>query len=102
MRLQATLVALILVFGAGAGCRSTTGQSLGANLNDSQITAEVKRKLTANRLSNLTRVDVETVDGNVSLIGTVATADDRALAEEAARGVSGVKQVTNNLQVQKK
>jgi hyperosmotically inducible protein len=102
MRLQATLVVLILVFGAGAGCRSTTGQSFGTNLNDSQITAEVKRKLTANRASNLTRVNVETVDGNVSLMGTVATPGDRARAEETARGVSGVKQVTNNLQVEKK
>jgi osmotically-inducible protein OsmY len=102
MRLQAILVALTLVLGAGAGCRATTGQSLGTNLNDSQITAEVKRKLTANRLSNLTRVDVETVDGNVSLTGTVETPNDRALAEQAARGVTGVKQVTNNLQVEKK
>jgi osmotically-inducible protein OsmY len=101
MRLQAALFVLILLLGAGAGCRSTTGQSLGTNLDDSGITAEVKRKLTANRISNLTRVNVDTVDGNVSLTGTVATPDDRARAEEAARGVSGVKQVTNNLQVQK-
>jgi osmotically-inducible protein OsmY len=101
MRLWVTLVVLTLVLGVGAGCRSTTGQSFGTNVDDTKITSEVKRKLTADRVSNLTRVNVTTIGGTVSLTGNVPTAEDRARAEQVARSVNGVQQVTNNLQVQK-
>jgi osmotically-inducible protein OsmY len=49
----------------------------------------------------LTRVGVDTVNGVVSLTGVVASSEERALAEEVARKVKGVKGVKNNLQVQK-
>ena len=101
MHRLATAVVLITVLGLGAGCRATTGQSLGTNLNDTGITSEVKRKLAADKMSSLTRVSVDTVNGNVSLSGVVPTAADRARAEEIARQVDGVQQVTNNLQSQK-
>jgi len=61
----------------------------------------VKRKLAADTTSTLTRVSVTTVNGNVSLTGVVPTAADRARAEDIARSVNGVTQVTNNLQTEK-
>jgi len=101
MRLRATAVVLVVVLGLGAGCRSTTGESLGQNVDDTNITTQVKTKLMGEKASNLTRVGVKTVNGNVLLTGTVPTAEDRARAEEITRRVSGAQQVTNNLQAEK-
>jgi osmotically-inducible protein OsmY len=44
-------------------------------------------------------VDVDTVDGRVTLHGTVASRSDKDAAEKAARKVDGVKEVRNLLQV---
>jgi len=97
-----SLLAIMLVLGLGAGCRSTTGESFGRNVDDDRITTEVKSKLAVVESgSSVTRISVTTTNGNVSLIGNVATAEDRAMAEQLAQGVKGVKKVANNLQVAK-
>jgi len=57
--------------------------------------------LAQDKLSTLTRIDVDTNAGIVSLNGTVESAEQRAHAEQLARGAGGVKRVINNLQVQK-
>ena len=101
MRTWTCLLAIMLVLGLGAGCRSTTGESLGQNIDDATITTEVKAKLTADSAKNLTRVNVNTTNGQVSLVGNVPTAADRARAEQLARSVKGVQKVANNLQVDK-
>jgi hyperosmotically inducible protein len=102
MHRSASVVAVVVLLAFGAGCRSTTGHTLGTNLNDTQITSAVKTKLAADTGSTLTRVSVTTVNGMVSLSGTVPTVADRTRAEEIARRVDGVQQVANNLQVDKK
>jgi hyperosmotically inducible protein len=102
MHRSATVVVLFVVLALGAGCRSTTGETLGTNLNDTQITSAVKTKLAADQMASLSRVSVTTVRGNVSLTGIVPTVEDRARAEDIARRVNGVTQVTNNLQTEKK
>jgi hyperosmotically inducible periplasmic protein len=102
MHRSATVVVLLVVLALGAGCRSTTGESLGTNLDDTKITSDVKTKLAADKMASLTRVSVTTVRGNVSLTGIVPTAEDRERAEDIARRVTGVTQVTNNLQTEKK
>ena len=101
MRLLVTIVGLAVVLGLGTGCRSTTGQSLGRNIDDTTITTEVKSKLTGEKAANLTRISVKTVNGTVSLTGNVPTSVDRVRAEEITRSVSGVQNVTNNLQTDK-
>ena len=102
MHRMATVVAvLVVVVALAAGCRSTTGTSFGQNVDDTKITSEVKTKLGADKMSSLTRVSVTTVNGNVSLTGVVPTTADRTHAEDLARRVTGVTQVTNNLQVEK-
>jgi hyperosmotically inducible protein len=89
-------VALMLCL---SGCQAITGETLGQNIDDTTITTTVKGKLAGEKGSTLTRVQVDTNRGVVQLSGVVDTAADRSLAERVARGVSGVKGVTNNLQV---
>ena len=101
MHRMATVVAVLIVVALAVGCRSTTGTSFGQNVDDTKITSEVKTKLAGDKMASLTRVSVTTVNGNVSLTGVVPTATDRARAEDLARRVTGVTQVTNNLQTEK-
>jgi osmotically-inducible protein OsmY len=101
MRIPTTLkvvVALLLVV-AFAGCQSMTGRSAGRVVDDKAISAKVKTKLTAEKVSNLTRVGVTTVNGVVHLDGVVDRVQDKQRAEEIARGVDGVTRVVDNIQV---
>ena len=92
-------VVFIVVAVLAVGCRSTTGQSLGQNIDDKTITATVKAKLVADRAKNLTAVDVDTNAGVVYLTGFVDTAQQKAEAEQLARSTDGVKRVVNNLMI---
>jgi BON domain len=56
--------------------------------------------LTSDRLSNFTRIDVDTKRGVVSLNGTVQNQEQRVRAERLAHQVNGVIKVNNNLHVQ--
>jgi hyperosmotically inducible protein len=97
---QAFMVAL-LTLTMLAGCQSMTGKTAGTNVDDATITASVKSKLVAEKASNLTRVNVDTNNGTVYLIGNVDTVEHKVRAEQLAREASGVKNVVNNLQVGK-
>jgi hyperosmotically inducible protein len=69
--------------------------------DDATITAKVKTALLAQaRLKGLA-IDVDTSKNVVSLDGTVEDEQARAEAERVARQVEGVKEVRNNLQVNK-
>ncbi|HEY3151963.1 MAG TPA: BON domain-containing protein [Candidatus Binatia bacterium] len=83
------------------GCTSLTGETAGQYVDDSTITASVKAKLVAEKVANLTRVDVDTTNRVVSLNGIVQSPDQKKRAEELALQVSGVTRVQNNLQIQK-
>ena len=97
-----TVAAVLVLVALVTGCRSMTGKSAGTNADDATITASVKTKLVAEKASNLTRVDVDTNNGTVYLNGTVDTAEQKARAEQLARQAQGVKNVVNNLQLQKR
>jgi hyperosmotically inducible protein len=99
---QRNFVTAILLCLAIAGCQATTGRTTGQNVDDSTTTASVKTKLAGDKASSLTRVDVDTTNGVVSLNGVVESAEQKARVEELARQVNGVKSVKNNLQIQKK
>ena len=90
----ATLMLLIV-----AGCQSMTGRSAGQNVSDEALKAKVKTALTTDKASNATRIDVDAVNGVVTLNGVVDTAQQKAHAEDVARNVSGVRNVNNNIQV---
>jgi len=100
-RLMKTLVVTGAILSILSGCRSMTGKSAGTNIDDASITTAVKSKLVADKASNLTRVNVDTNNGTVYLNGTVESAEQRARAEQIAREAKGVRNVVNNLQVQK-
>ena len=82
------------------GCQSMSGKTAGETVSDASISTAVQSKLTADRISNFTRVDVDTERGTVNLSGVVQSAEQKARASELARQVNGVKRVNNNLQVQ--
>ena len=83
-----------------AGCQAMTGKTAGRNVDDATITTSVKTKLAADKVSSLTRVDVDTNNGVVSLNGVVDSSAQKARAQELASQVGGVGKVVNNLQVQ--
>jgi hyperosmotically inducible periplasmic protein len=91
---------LVLFAAALAACTSTTGKTVGENVDDVTITSEVKAKLAAEKISTLTKIGVDTERRTVYLTGTVDTAEMRTRAEEIARGVKHVSGVVNNLTVQ--
>lgn len=93
-----TLMLLMSCFVA-VGCQSLTGETLGQNIDDTDITAYVKTMLTQEKAVNFTRVSVTTVKGIVHLSGNVESANDKARAEQIASSVRGVRGVVNNLQV---
>jgi hyperosmotically inducible periplasmic protein len=99
-RVLTSLSVVLVLLSLAAGCRSTTGQSMGENVDDKVITAAVKTRLVAERTKSLTSVDVDTKRGIVYLKGSVATPEQKAEAERIARTVDGVRQVVNNLTIE--
>jgi osmotically-inducible protein OsmY len=93
-------VFLLLAALAASGCQTLTGRSAGRNIDDASITAAVKSTLVADKAANLTRIDVDTTNGVVSLSGIVSSAEHRDRAAQLAGRVDGVRNVINNLQVQ--
>ena len=90
---------LALTLSLPLGCQSATGRTTGRYFDDQGITTSVKAKLVADKVWNLTRIGVKTVNGTVYLDGVVDTAEQRARAAEMAAGASGVQTVVNNIQV---
>lgn len=97
-----SLSGLVVVFAVMGliGCQSMTGKTAGETISDGSISTAVQSKLTSDRVSNFTRVDVDTERGTVNLSGVVQSAEQKARASELTRQVNGVKKVNNNLQVQ--
>ena len=80
------------------GCAATeTRSSTGQQLDDSAITAKVKSQLLADPQVSGLQVNVETFKGQVQLSGYVNSPDERTKAEQIARKVEGVKNVSNDL-----
>src|SRR5688572_25573358 len=82
------------------GCESMTGKTAGQNIDDATMTASVQAKLTGDKMSNFSRINVDTDRSVVSLNGVVRTVEEKSAAEDLARQVAGVRNVNNNLQVQ--
>lgn len=99
-KLGSVLLSLALA-GSLAGCQAMTGETLGEQVDDTTITTTVKAKLAAEKGTTLTRVQVDTNRGVVQLSGVVENATVRTRAEQIARQVGGVKNVINNLQVER-
>jgi osmotically-inducible protein OsmY len=72
----------------------------GVKLNHAAIIAKVKAKLASDvGLSTVTGVDVDTSGQVVTLRGTVDSVQQKELAEQAAKQVSGVNRVIDDLKI---
>src|SRR4029078_12119113 len=66
---------------------------------DAWVTTKVKLALLTTEGVSSTDVNVDTVDGRVTLHGTVGSEEEKTRAEKAARSVEGVKELRNMLAV---
>lgn len=101
-KIQICLLSLLLLGGLGftAACSSTaTRQSTGEYIDDTAITAKVKSAFIKDDTVKAIDVQVETFRGVVQLSGFVDSSVQKSRAEQIARGVSGVREVTNNIQL---
>lgn len=69
------------------------------SMPDAWITTKVKSALLTTEGVSAAKVHVDTIDGLVTLHGSVPTAAEKAKAEQAARSVEGMRDVRNLLQV---
>ena len=93
-------VVLVLIVGlVAAAPAAAAGRTIGQIIDDATIVAEVTATLADDTLSNLTKIDVKSDAGVVTLSGTVDSADRRARAGQIAANVNGVKTVLNNIDV---
>lgn len=92
--MRTLLVTLLTVLALAAlGCNSAT-------VSDSAITTKVKTKLAADTRTSAIKIEVETVNGVVTLTGAVPTEAEKSAAEQIAKATEDVKSVTNRLTVQ--
>jgi hyperosmotically inducible protein len=77
----------------------TVDRSVGQTLDDAGITAKVKTALAAEKDVSALAIDVDTVQGNVTLSGRVTDQSVAQRAIQVARSVEGVKSVDNKLAV---
>lgn len=116
--------AVILVVGLAAGCERQTstesrgtaeragerinqaatdmrreGEKAGDKMSDAAITAKVKTAIVAEPGLKAMQIDVDTVNGVVTLKGTVGSPELMESARRVALTVEGVKSVNNQLTV---
>jgi hyperosmotically inducible protein len=95
-------MALAGLFGVAqiAGCASQPHQrASGQVLDDSVITAKVRKELFEQKGVSVMDVQVSTYRGEVQLSGFVPSEKEARLAEDAARRVDGVKTVKNDIRI---
>ncbi|MGE5240598.1 MAG: BON domain-containing protein [Bacteroidota bacterium] len=81
-----------------ASCAATSAQeSTGEYIDDAAITAKVKNQLLQDKNVSGLQVTVETYKGRVQLSGFVSSQYEKIKAEKLARGVPGVRSVSNDL-----
>jgi len=103
------ILVLCLALGFMAGCNENNSRAeqkenptVGATKDtrsDTAITAELKGKITDDDLLNNTDISVDTDHNIVTLTGSVATADQKAHAEDLAKNTTGVLSVNNKLAI---
>jgi len=82
-----------------AACSSGIGKTAGESIDDATITTQVKAKLAKEKVSTLTKVEVDTNHRTVYLNGLVDSEDMKQRASNIAWSVKGVNAVVNNLAV---
>jgi len=75
-------------------------QTVGEQIDDASITAQVKMTLLYHRSTSALNTSVTTNDGVVTLIGKAKNADEMNLATKLAKDVNGVKDVKNRMTIE--
>ena len=92
------VISLLSISGLTSGCSSTrTHESTGEYVDDTVITAKVKRALLADDAVKSFAISVETVKGVVQLSGFVNSAFQKTAAGSDASSVNGVLEIKNDL-----
>jgi hyperosmotically inducible protein len=93
-----TFIALVTAaLFAWLGC--STSRPIDTQTSDAVITSKVKSKLAADPQTSALEIDVDTLDGEVTLRGQVDTDAEREDAERLARDTDGVRAVDNQLEI---
>ena len=92
----AAFVAAALLFNAGCS-RGENDRTAGQSVDDAAVTAKVKAAYAQDSSVSAIDVKVTTYRGTVQLSGWVNTAEQKARAEELAKGIPGVKTVENKI-----
>jgi hyperosmotically inducible periplasmic protein len=96
--LSATLMAVALL--GASGCAVMRGQeTVGAYIDDTTITTQIKSRFYENKDVAGSSIRVETLNGTVILSGFAKSANERSTAETIARDVNGVKSVRNEIAI---
>ena len=99
LRHMQLLIVVMLAMLTFAACSTGSGRTVGENFDDASITAQVKARLAGEKVSTLTKVDVDTTHRTVYLHGVVDSEELRQRAYSIAWSVKGVNGVINNLTV---
>ncbi len=88
--------------GAGGAAVKTVTEtrSTGAAVDDTTIKLKLNAAFVSNSFAMFRRVDTTVTEGRVLLTGSVPLPEQRIEAERLAWGVSGVREVSNELQVE--
>lgn len=92
-------VALVFAIVGCAGTQESGRNPVERMMDDTTITTRVNHAMMKDKIVKARQIDVDTIDGHVTLTGAVATANEAKRATQIARGVPGVKSVSNNIQI---
>ena len=96
--LSASMLAVATL--SATGCAVTRGQeSVGAYVDDSTITTQVKARFVDNKQVDASAISVETMKGTVMLSGFAKNPTEKSTAEMLAREVKGVVAVKNEIAI---
>ena len=94
-----SLVSIVAVAGT-LGCASTSkSESTGQYVDDTAITAKVKKAIFEQPSLKSAEINVETYKGVVQLSGFVRSQADIDQSVQVARGIAGVKSVKNDMRI---
>jgi hyperosmotically inducible protein len=93
-------IAITLVIGALAlGHACANNRTVEQQIDDAGLTASIGTKFVLDTEIDRYRIDIDTLNGIVTLRGAVSNAEQRIEAERIARGTAGVRDVVNELEI---
>ncbi len=96
-----TLVAVTALLGMAACSATRTQRAPGEQVDDAALLTSVKSALASDPITEAGEINVDVNRGIVKLSGFVDSSQEQAQAVQVARSVEGVKDVRNDITVQK-